>query len=152
MGEGARALHGGTEERRGAEDEALLFKVVGAALRVHTVLGPGLLESVYERCLAAELERVGIAACRQVAIPVRWAGQVVGDAFRADMIVEQRLILEIKTSHTITALHKAQVLTYLRLANLPRALILNFNTLHLKDGMARITNFSVLPPSLGSSV
>ena len=116
------------------------------------MLGPGLLESVYERCLAAELERIGVRAERQVPIPVVWANQKVGDAFRADLVVDNAIILEIKAVEAITSLHKAQLLTYLKLAELHRGLILNFNALHLKDGMARITNFSVPPPSLRSSV
>jgi GxxExxY protein len=152
MGHAPRARHGGTEARSTAEDDALLYRVIGAALHVHTTLGPGLLESVYERCLAAELHRVGIPAERQVPIPVRWANAVVGDAFRADLVVAKHVILEIKAVESVTALHKAQVLTYLKLAGMHRGLILNFNALHLRDGIARITNFSVPPPSLRSSV
>jgi GxxExxY protein len=148
MGQSERARHGGTEGRRIAEDDALLYKVVGAALHVHTRLGPGLLESVYERCLAIELHAVGLKVNRQVAVPLAWRDAKIAEAFRADFIVEDALVLEIKAVDAISPLHKAQVLTYLRLTGLHRGLLLNFNVLHLRDGMARITNFSGPPPSL----
>lgn len=146
----AEPLRAGQEEtvgRRAAEDDALLYRVVGAALHVHTRLGPGLLESVYERCLAIELAAVGLRVDRQVAVPLTWRRAKIAEAFRADIIVEDRLVLEIKAIDAITPLHKAQVLTYLRLTGLQRGLLLNFNVVHLKNGMARVTNFSVAPPS-----
>lgn len=147
MAEPLRAGQEETEERRGAEDDELLYRVVGAALHVHSRLGPGLLESVYERCLAVELAAMGLKVDRQVAVPLTWRQARIAEGFRADIIVEDRLVLEIKAIEAITPLHKAQVLTYLRLTGLHRGLLLNFNVMQLKNGMARITNFSVAPPS-----
>ncbi|MDX2184668.1 MAG: GxxExxY protein [Gemmatimonadaceae bacterium] len=132
----------GTEGRRGTE--GLLYRVVGAALHVHSRLGPGLLESVYERCLAVELAAMGIRVNRQVAVPLTWREVKLAEAFRADLVVEDRLLLEIKAVEAIAPIHKAQVLTYLRLSGLHRGLLLNFNVVHLRDGMARVTNFAAL--------
>ena len=114
-----------------------------SALHVHSRLGPGLLESVYERCLAVELHAIGLSVNRQVAVPLTWREVRIAEAFRADMIVEERLVLEIKAVEAISPVHKAQLLTYLRLTGLHRGMLLNFNVVHLKDGMARVTNFSV---------
>jgi GxxExxY protein len=142
----ARAGQEKTEGRSATEE--LLYRVVGAALHVHSRLGPGLLESVYERCLAIELHAIGLRVSRQVAVPLTWRDVKIAEAFRADLIVEDCLVLEIKAVESISPIHKAQVLTYLRLTGLHRALLLNFNVIHLKNGMSRITNFSVAPPSL----
>lgn len=100
---------GGWEEERGRD--RLTRTVIGAALHVHTQLGAGLLESIYERVLGVELRRVGLSVAQQVRIPVRWAGQVVGMGYRADLIVERQLLIEVKAVETLLPVHRAQVIT-----------------------------------------
>lgn len=139
------ACTGGWED--GRRGDALTRVVIGAALHVHTCLGPGLLENVYERVLAEELRRVGHHVVTQVPIPVRWRGAVVGTAYRADLIVERSLLVEIKAVELLMPVHRAQVITYLKLSGLERALLFNFNVPHLKDGLQRISARGTAPPS-----
>jgi GxxExxY protein len=113
-----------------------------AATTVHRTLGPGLLESVYEAALAYELREIGIAVQTQVAIPVIYRGIDLGIGFRADVIVADTLILEIKSVRNVDASHVAQVLTYLRLSGMSVGFILNFNHRLLKDGIKRVSLFS----------
>jgi GxxExxY protein len=120
-------------------DEQLIEKVLGAAIRVHKELGPGLLESVYERALMVELNHQGIAAASQVAVPVTYRGQILGDGFRADIIVENQLLLELKSVNELSPIHMSQVITYLKLLKLKRGLILNFNKPILKQGIKRVS-------------
>ncbi|PPQ33697.1 GxxExxY protein [Rhodopila globiformis] len=112
-------------------------RIIGLAIDVHRVLGPGLLESVYAACLCRDLKRAGIGFQRQVAIPVTYRGEVLPLAFRADVVVENTVILEIRAAAAITAEHEAQVLTYLRLSHLPIGLLMNFHALRLVDGLRR---------------
>jgi GxxExxY protein len=114
--------------------------VVDAALKVHTTLGPGLLESVYEVVLTHELTRRGLEVRRQVPISIRYEGLVVEEAFRADLIVEGLVIVEIKSTEASPAVHKKQVLTYLRLSGLRLGLLINFGAPLLKDGLTRLVN------------
>jgi GxxExxY protein len=114
-------------------------KVIGAAIRVHTELGPGLLESVYELALVIELAEVGIEVKRQVEIPVQYKGQALGVGFRADVVVDGSLLLELKSVDYFTPVHLAQVITYLRLLGYKRGLLLNFNKKFLKDGIKRVS-------------
>ena len=120
------------------EDEAVAALVVDAALAVHRELGPGLLESVYEQCLAHELESRGVAVQRQVAMPVRYRGIRVESGFRMDMLVGDRVIVEIKALETLLPVHTAQVLTYLKLAHRRLGLLINFNVPLLKQGIRRL--------------
>ncbi|HMN43503.1 MAG TPA: GxxExxY protein [Povalibacter sp.] len=113
-----------------------------AATIVHRNLGPGLLESVYEAALAYELRSVGIAVRTQVAFPVMYRGVDLGIGFRADMIVAESLILEIKSLRAVDASHVSQLLTYLRLGDMRIGFILNFNHRLLKDGIKRVSLFS----------
>lgn len=117
----------------------LIGAVINAAITVHKVLGPGLLESVYEQALAFELSDRNIAFCRQVEVPVIYRGNDLGVGFRADMIVEEGLVLELKTVDELTGLHLAQLMTYLRLLTIKRGLLLNFNTKLLKYGIKRVS-------------
>lgn len=114
--------------------------VIDAACRIHTDLGPGLLESVYEAALAVELTQRGIPFERQVAIPITYKGALIAPAFHADLIVADQLILELKSVEAITPVHRKQLLTYLRLANKPIGLLINFNVLSLRDGITRTVN------------
>ncbi|TWT87271.1 hypothetical protein Mal64_28090 [Pseudobythopirellula maris] len=114
--------------------------VVDAAMQVHRELGPGLLESAYESCLAFELLDRGIKAQRQVELPVRYRGHLVEAGYRIDLLVEDRIIVELKSVDHIAAIHQAQLLSYLKLAKKPIGLLINFNVKLLKDGIVRLAN------------
>ena len=114
--------------------------VVDAAYHVHTTLGPGLLESVYEVVLAHEIEKRGLALKRQVSIPIQHDGLVFNEGFRADMVVEDSVILELKSIESVAPVHKKQLLTYLRLADKRLGLLLNFGAPLIKKGIFRIVN------------
>ena len=114
--------------------------VVDAAYHVHTKFGPGLLESVYEVVLAHEIEKRGLALERQVSIPVQYDGLVFDEGFRADMIVEDSVIIELKSAESVAPVHKKQLLTYLRLADKKLGLLLNFGAPLIKKGIFRIVN------------
>jgi GxxExxY protein len=119
-------------------DEDLTKQIIGAAIEVHRELGPGLLESVYEECLCYELSTREIPFRRQVALPLVYKSRQLDCGFRADVIIADKVLIEIKAVETVTDLHKAQLLTYLRITGLKVGLILNFNTVVLKDGMVRL--------------
>ena len=109
--------------------------------RVHTALGPGLLESSYKACMAFELAKAGLTAQIEVLVPLVYEGQKLADVgYRVDILVEDELIIEIKSVDAIIPIHKAQLLSYLRLSNKCLGLLMNFNTVHLKDGISRIAN------------
>ncbi|HCN20472.1 MAG TPA: GxxExxY protein [Planctomycetia bacterium] len=110
-----------------------------AATNVHRHLGPGLLESVYEQALMIELSEAGISAKRQVDIPVQYRGHDLGIGFRADIILADTLLLELKSVDEINSVHLAQVITYLRLLKFKRGYLINFNKPMLKDGIKRIS-------------
>ena len=115
----------------------LTQRIIGLAMRVHGRLGPGLLESVYDRCLCHELERSGISFERQAPLPVRYDDVVIDCGYIADVIVEREVILELKSVERILLLHQAQLLTYLRLSTCRIGLLINFNTISLIDGIKR---------------
>jgi GxxExxY protein len=115
-------------------------QIVDAAYRVHTALGPGLLESVYEVVLAYELEKRGLRALRQQAVPIVYQGTRIEMGFRADLIVEDKVIVEIKSVEATAPVHKKQLLTYLRLAEKRLGLLINFNVALIKDGISRVAN------------
>ncbi len=112
-----------------------------AATSVHTALGPGLLESIYQRALAYELQLAGLPFATEVPLPVRYRGIDLGVGYRADIIVAEQLILEIKCVSRLDAAHVTQLLTYLRLSDIRVGFILNFNHRLLKQGIKRVTDF-----------
>jgi GxxExxY protein len=114
--------------------------VVDAAFQVHTRLGPGLLESVYEGVLAYELEKRGLRVSRQQPIPVVYDGVTFDEGFRADLIVEDKVILELKSLEATLPVHKKQLLTYLRLADKQLGLLINFGAALIKNGITRMVN------------
>ena len=114
--------------------------VVDASLEIHQQLGSGLLESVYETVLMHVLAQRGLAAERQVAIPVKYSGIQFSEAFRADIVVDSKVILEIKSVENLNNVHKKQLLTYLRLAELKLGFVLNFGEALMKSGIVRIVN------------
>jgi GxxExxY protein len=139
--------YGLTQSRKGAKKRFFMLKenkiaklVVDAAYHVHTKLGPGLLESVYEVVLAHEIEKRGLAIKRQVSIPIQFDGLFFDEGFRADMVVEDSVILELKSIETVAPVHKKQLLTYLRLADKKLGLLLNFGAPLIKKGIFRIVN------------
>lgn len=115
-------------------------KVIGAAMRVHTALGPGLLESAYEACLAYELAKNDIKARKQVECPITYQGVQIDAGYRLDILVEEKIVLEIKAVERLLPLHTAQLLTYLKLSGFKIGLLLNFNVTSLKAGLKRIVH------------
>ena len=117
----------------------LIERVIGSAIEVHRELGPGLLESVYEQAMMWELANQGIAARNQVDVPTSYKGNDLGLAFRADIIVEDSLILELKACSKLEPIHLAQIISYQRLLQFKRGLLINFNCKLLKDGIKRVS-------------
>ena len=122
-----------------AENE-ISRQIVDAAFRIHTSLGPGLLESVYEAVMAPELTRRGLYTERQQALPLVWENIHLEAGFRVDLMVEKKVIVEIKSVEAIAPVHRKQLLTYLRLANKRLGILINFNVDLTKDGIARVVN------------
>jgi GxxExxY protein len=120
-----------------AEDDAIARAVVDAAITVHRALGPGLLESVYEQCLAHELEQRGLRLPRQVAVPVVYRGIRIETGFRLDLLVADTVIVEVKAVETLLPVHTSQILNYLKLCDRPLGLLINFNVPMLKQGLRR---------------
>jgi GxxExxY protein len=114
--------------------------VVDVAYRIHTQLGPGLLESVYRVILWHELQKRGLAVEKEVPIPLQWEGLKFEEAFRADLIVERKLIVELKSITDLAAVHKRQLLTYLRLTGFRLGLLINFGEARIRDGIVRVVN------------
>lgn len=115
-------------------------EIVDAAYKIHTTLGPGLLESVYEAVMSAELMKRGLQVQRQQAIPVVYENVHLDVGFRADLIIDGKVIVEIKSVETIAPVHKKQLLTYLRLADKQLGLLINFDTELIRDGISRVVN------------
>lgn len=136
-----------TESTEGAESASRLLteQIIGAAIEVHRVLGPGLLESAYEQCLAHELAARGLPFRRQVDVPVTYKGLRLDAGFRADFIVHDTVVVEIKAVESLLPIHTAQVVTYLRLTGKHVGLLINFNSKTLKDGLKRVISQSPYP-------
>ena len=119
----------------------LSSKIIKAAITVHKELGPGLLESVYQACMLIECTKLRLTVRPEVLLPVFYRGnEVAGQSFRIDLLVEDTIIVELKSVETVQSVHKKQLLTYLRLANKPLGLLINFNEELLKNGITRIIN------------
>lgn len=143
---------GTKEQRRGLEFpdwkrvrippdvESLAKIVVDSVFTIHKELGPGLLESAYEACLSRELELRGVKHQRQLPVPLEYKGIRVEIGYRADVVVEEKLLLELKAVDELLPVHTAQVITYLRLKKFPLGLLINFNEVLIKDGIHRILN------------
>lgn len=120
------------------ELDVIARQIVDAAFQVHASMGPGLLESVYESCLSAELEDHGLRHVRQALIPLQYKGRHIEPGLRADLIVESCVLVELKSVERLHAVHEAQVLSYLKLTGLRLGLLLNFNVALIKHGIRRI--------------
>ncbi|MCP3177048.1 GxxExxY protein [Desulfuromonas sp. KJ2020] len=118
----------------------LSSSVINGAICVHRELGPGLLESVYQSCLAYELKERGMEVVTEVALPIFYRGNRIESGLRLDMIIENRLVIELKSVEKVLPVHVKQLLTYLRLADMPLGLLINFNESLLKDGITRLAN------------
>lgn len=115
-------------------------QIVDAAMKVHTKLGPGLLESAYEACLAYELRQRGLQVATQVALPIRYEGVELDAGYRLDLLVESQVIVELKAVEKMIPLYDAQLLSYLKLSGHKIGLLINFNVVRLKDGLRRLAN------------
>lgn len=124
----------------GPEEDRLARLVVDACMKIHQAIGPGLLESVYERILAQELEQRGCQVSRQIPVPIVYGGISFEEGFRADLLVNSRLIVELKSVEKLLPVHKKQVLTYLRLTGLRLGLLINFGEELMRTGIHRIIN------------
>jgi len=128
-----------TESTEEFENNSLTDAIIGAAISVHRELGPGLLESTYEKCLAFELTQSGLQIVAQKEIPIKYKGQSIESGFRADLIVENKVLIELKSVDQLIPVHTAQVLTYLKLTGLRTGLLINFNVQLLKNGIKRLS-------------
>jgi len=126
------------ETRQNQDRDPLTDRVIGLAIEVHRGLGPGLLESAYEECLCFELKANGNSFARQVPLAVIYKSVRLDCGYRMDIVVDEKLVLELKTVEKLLPLHDAQLLTYLKLSGLPTGLLLNFNVPVLKDGIRRL--------------
>jgi GxxExxY protein len=115
-------------------------QIVDAAMKVHSALGPGLLESAYQACLGYELHERGLRSEREVGMPLRYGGVALEVGYRIDLLVEQCVVVELKSVEKILPIHEAQLLCYLRLSKCRLGLLFNFNVVHLKDGIKRMAN------------
>lgn len=121
-------------------ENELSYKIIGAALEVHKTLGVGLLENAYEVALAYELKELGLKVESQLSLPLKYKNELIDNAYRIDLIVENKIIIEIKSVVEIHPIFYSQVLTYLKLTDIKLGLLINFNTPLIKDGIHRIVN------------
>lgn len=122
------------------EDEELTYQIRGCIFNVYNKLGPGLFESVYEAALCYELDKVGLAYKRQLELPVHYEDIILDVAFRIDILVENKVIIEIKSVEELSKVHYKQIITYLKLTSIPLGLLVNFNTDSIKENIKRIVN------------
>lgn len=125
--------------------EAIGKEIVDSAIRVHTHVGPGMLESAYEACIAHELGKRSLAVRRQVPLPLRYDDLERDIGFRLDLVVEDAVVIELKSVSQLLAIHTAQLPSYLRAGNYRLGFLLNFNSVHMRDGIKRIVNQLPLP-------
>ena len=114
--------------------------VIGGAIKIHSVLGPGLLESAYETCLAYELSQRGIQVAKQVSLPIHYEGIALEAGYRLDLLIDKKVVVEVKSVEKLNRVHLAQLLSYLKLGKYKLGYLLNFNVIQLKDGIKRVVN------------
>jgi len=132
-----KAFYHEGHEGHEVEFDKLSNQVIGCAIEVHKTLGPGLLESAYEQCLVRELSLTGIPITGQEPLPIEYKGVKLDCGYRLDLLVDKKLIVELKSVEKLLPIHEAQLLTYMKLSGLPTGLLLNFNEIFLKDGIRR---------------
>ncbi len=121
-------------------DEEIGHTIIGAAIPVHSVVGPGLRENAYETCLIYELEKQRLPARRQVLIPIRYEDLTIDNGYRIDLLVGDRVVVELKAVEAILPVHRGQLLSYLKLGGFKLGYLLNFNVAHIRDGIVRMVN------------
>ena len=121
------------------EKDFLTQKVIGCAIEVHKQLGPGLLENSYEACLIHELKAQNIYAKSQVDLPINYKGELIETGYRLDILIPNKLIIELKSVDRLAPIHTAQIITYLKLSNIKTGLLINFNVKKLTDGLKRVS-------------
>ena len=114
--------------------------IIGSAIKVHSALGPGLLESAYETCLMYELEKSGLPVLSQVSIPIRYEELTIENGYRIDLLVGDIVVVELKAVPAVLPVHRGQLLTYLRLGGFKLGYLLNFDVAHMRDGIVRLVN------------
>jgi GxxExxY protein len=119
---------------------AIAREIVDSAIRVHTRLGPGMLESAYEACIEYELNRRSLAVKKQVPMPLRYDDLTIDIGYRLDLVVEEAVVIELKSVKQLLPIHTAQLLSYLRAGDYRMGFLLNFNTAHMRDGIKRVVN------------
>ena len=122
------------------ETNEITGQIIDSAMKVHTALGPGLLESAYEACLAHELKKRGFQIERQKEMPIEYDGEVIDVGYRLDLLVNNTVVVELKAVSEIVPIHEAQIISYLKLGRKPVGLLINFNVKQLKDGVKRFAN------------
>ena len=122
------------------EENDLATDIIGAAIEVHRALGPGMLESTYQQCLARELDLLGIPYTRELPVTLEYKGMQVDQAYRLDFVVNDLIVVELKSVHAIEPVHKAQLLTYLKWSGKRLGLLMNFNVPVLRSGIHRVVN------------
>ena len=122
------------------DENELSKRVIGCAMKVHSALGPGLLESAYEECLSYELKKPGFSVERQMPMPLVYDNVRMDCGYKLDLVVEGKLVLELKAVDALNEIFLAQTITYLKLSNLKLGLLINFNVVHLRDGIKRVVN------------
>lgn len=122
------------------ELNALSYKVIGLAIEVHRQLGPGLLESAYQACLIYELQKAGLKVEKEISLPISYKEIKLDQGYRIDLLIEDKLVIELKTVEDFTSVHFAQILTYLKLGEYPLGLLINFNSKILKNNIKRFIN------------
>lgn len=123
-----------------ADLESLSYKIIGLAIEVHRQLGPGLLESAYHQCLYYEIKKAGLKVEKELTLPILYKDIKLDHGYRIDLLIEDRLVIELKTVESFTSVHFAQILTYLRLGNYPLGLLINYNSKILKNNIKRFIN------------
>lgn len=121
-------------------NNTLTQKIIGAAIEVHKTLGPGLLESAYQECLLFELKKIGLEVKKEIALPIVYKEIKLDHGYRIDLLVENKIVIELKTVECFTDVHFAQILTYMKLGNYPLGLLINFHIKLLKNGVKRFIN------------
>jgi GxxExxY protein len=120
------------------DQDELTSKIIGCAMRVHSALGPGLLESAYRVCLTHDLTTHGLKTETEVRLPITYRGVRLDAGYRLDVLVDRTVVLELKAVEEIAPIHKAQLISYLKLGGFPVGLLINFNVVHLRDGIRRV--------------
>jgi GxxExxY protein len=120
--------------------DSLSYKIIGLAIEVHRQLGPGLLESAYQQCLYYEIKKAGLKVEKEITLPIVYKEIKLDQGYRIDLLIEDKLVIELKTVESFTSIHFAQILTYLKLGNYPLGLLINYNSKILRNNIKRFIN------------